>query len=241
MKLIFARQKVLHKYLHSTLRGFYDPPFEPHILLPWPFRRMQIANCSWKSHIRDDATKSKVAHLQQIAAHCLGHVVVFSLFLWRCEMTHSGQVSRNLPRHSVSLVRASAKRKVQLQLCTVNYELWPVVKPCPICQSCQLRCHSANSTAPSSSSTARYQTIFIHKSQSHSCVNSLGTAAGLDLWGLSINPYRNIQNICKFLAKIFVHCFDFLRYHFLCEIFSKRISNFPKIYATGWGFWYLLV
>lgn len=54
--------------------------FEPHILLPWPFRRMQIANCSWKSHIRDDATRSKVAHLQQIAAHCVGHVVVFLSF-----------------------------------------------------------------------------------------------------------------------------------------------------------------
>lgn len=197
---------------------------------------MQIANCSWKSHIRDDATKSKVAHLQQIAAHCVGHVVVFSLFLWRCEMTHSDQVSRNLPRHSVTALCVPRPKG----RCNCNCDLLLSSLARFVNWSCQLRCHWAKSAAASSfSSTARYQTIFIHKSQSHSVVNSLGTTAGLDLWGLSKRYKIFVNFLRKYLCTVLIFCaiISFAKYS------RKEFQIFPRFMQRGEDssiYWYSL-
>lgn len=135
-------------------------------------------------------------------------------------MTHSGQVKLKPAASFSHSVRASPKRKVQLQLWTVN---------CVTCnlllsslarfvnwgrQSCQLRCHWAKSSASSASvsSTARYQTIFIHKSQSHSVVNSLGTRAGRVIK----KPFRNIEIFVNFLRK------------YLCNVYFCAIISYAK-------------
>lgn len=135
-------------------------------------------------------------------------------------MTHSGQVNLKPAASFSHSVRASPKRKVQLQL-----QLWTVY--CVTCnlllsslarfvnwggQSCQLRCHWAKSSASYSSSTARYQTIFIHKSQSHSVVNSLGTTAGRVIK----KPFRNIEIFVNFLRK------------YLCTVYFCAIISYAK-------------
>lgn len=140
-------------------------------------------------------------------------------------MTHSGQVSRNLPRHSVTALcvpQPKGRCNCNCALWTVNCDLLLSSLARFVNWSCQLRCHWAKSAAASSScsSTARYQTIFIHKSQSHSVVNSLGTTAGLDLWGLSKKYKIFVNFLRKYLCTVLIFALSFP----LRNIFGKNFK-----------------
>lgn len=192
-KLIFARQKVLAKYLHSTLWSC-DPAilWAAHpVALTLSFAgwlHMQIAHYRWCNKVVVEGRQP--GKLQQIAAHCIGHVV-FGFYVgakWHIFEP------RTRPKPAASFSHTECACLAKKEGATAATAAICHLRRHSDCD--KLRCHWANSSL-------WFCLIFIHKSRRITV-----TVAGefRRAWEVSQkkrrrckkNPHRNIEIFVNF-------------------------------------------